>query len=218
MDIPPEFKAYFDSIGFKSDGRTLMEDVADFEKDMMELHASLKDPKQKQEFGVILQQLHAARQEAEKVVPKALQNMKADCEKLQAEALAEKGKIEQLWAELQAKLAEAEAEAATATAAPAAAAAAAAPAPSIDPTLGAALTASLLGRFGKKPQQPEAPLEDAGSVADAWVEPNQEPPHGEAAHKPAQKPPAEKPKTKTDRADKPKSDDDIWEGLSRLED
>jgi hypothetical protein len=196
---------------------TIWQDMAEFQKFAEETHARMTDPTQKKALGEMLQQLREARAKAEDVVPKLVTDMKNQAEAQKAEVAKAQAEIARLQAELEAKKAEAERMAQDLQAAKP-------PVETpVDKNKARQLTDELLGRFAR-PAQPAAAVEDLGSVAEAWVEPNQDVAHHDEEPKPTPPPPAKKAaapavkKKNPQDKDAPKSGDDIWEGLSRLED
>lgn len=190
---------------------TIWQDMAAFQKFAEDIQARMTDPAQKRMLGDMLQQLTAARAHAQEVVPDVLQKMKQEAEKQQAEAPQVSAELERLQAELQAKREEAQ-KLAEATPAPT---------PPTPPKADKAreLGEELRSRFVRRGKPEEKPLEDAGSVAREWVEPEAPERPSAPPVSPARKP-TQAPKTSKEApAEKPekKPEDDIWEGLSRME-
>lgn len=194
----------------------------EFQKSMAEIHASLSNPREKAVLGELLEQLQEGRKEVERTVPDLVQELHRKNLDLKAWAEEFLPEIEKQQRELEARLqAAAEAQRAAAEAG-----LPATPEETTAPNLGSARGAELLQRFGRKTEVAPGGFVDEGSVASAWVEPGE----GDAARldetasQPAsgiRKRPATTKATPPVPPKAPKKDkephDDIWEGLSRLD-
>lgn len=206
--------------------RTIWQDLDDFQKFMSEFHQSLSDPEQKQAFGQMLDQLQKAQAEAQALAPGVLKEIQQDAEKTKVEAEAFLKEVEQAKQDveqMEKDLAEAEKQAReTAGTVPTPPLE---PQPTVDPHLGVALGQEILSSLGGLAATAAGTraVEDLGSVAEAWVEPaaesgqKDEPVPQRAAQKSTLKR-VPRPSAKPSGPKKPNSDDDIWEGLSRMED
>ena len=198
---------------------TIWQDMAAFQRFAEDVQARCTDPTQKKMLGDLLQQLTAARAHAQEVVPGVLQQMKKDAEAHQAEVPKVTAELERLQAELAAKRADGERLAAEAGKPPMPVAE-----PPTSPDKGRQLTEELLKRFVPATSQ-ETPFEDAGSVAREWKDIDSPDPSGvhrnpaarPATMRPGSKPSTEAPPPPAKEQPKEKGEDDIWEGLSRME-
>jgi hypothetical protein len=194
---------------------TLWKDMAEFQRFAEDIQARITDPNQKKLLGDMLQQLSVARAKAQEVVPGVLDNMKKEAELHQAEVPKMAAELERLQAELEAKRAEGERLAAQAKAP------VGTPEAPVDPSKGRQLTEELLKRFAPPAAPGETPFEDAGSVAREWVETESTDPSGvhpaPAARPPTMRPAPKKPADPAKKTPEEGEENDIWEGLSRME-
>lgn len=196
---------------------TIWQDIAAFQRFAEDIQARITDPNQKKMLGDMLQQLSVARAKAQEVVPGVLENMKKEAEAHQAEVPKMAAELERLQAELEAKRMEGERLAEQAKVA------AATPEAPVDRKKSQQLTEELRKRFAAPLSSQETPFEDAGSIAREWVEtetaevpaPPPVTPARPATMRPAPKKPAEPPASAKETPEK--GENDIWEGLSRME-
>lgn len=199
--IPPELAELAKMMQLPEGMPSIWSDLAGFQKFMSDFHAQLTDPVEREAMGKALADLDKATAKAHELVPGLLQEMKASAEQLQTEAQGLAGDLERAKQEFAEKKAEAAKAQEMASTPP--------PPPSVQPDLSKTMAAELLQMFGAV--QPDSGEDLQGSVASAWVDPAAS---GEG--KPA---PAKAKDTFVSKGKKPpKKKDDIWEGLSHMDD
>lgn len=202
--IPPELAELQKLMELPAGTPSIWADLADFQAFMSEFHSKLTDPVQRETMGKALDELGKATAKAKVMVPDILKELKTGAEQLQTEAQGLAEELERRKQELAEKKAEVERQKQQEAAPP--------PPPSVESDLSMTMAAELLQMFGIV-KQAAGEIDLQGSVASAWADPS----GSEATAKPPTKEPGPKETRKVDKKSvkkKPKSKDDIWEGLS----
>lgn len=203
--IPPELAELQKMMELPGGTTSIWADLADFHAFMSDFQSKLTDPVQRETMGKALADLGKATDKARVMVPDILKELKTGAEQLQTEAQGLAEELERRQQELAEKKAEVEKQKQQPAEPP--------PPPSVEPDLSATMAAELLQMFGIV-KRGAGEIDLQGSVASAWADP------ADVAAKPAPKQPGPKETGRIDKKSVKKSrtgKDDIWEGLSHME-
>ncbi len=141
------------------DFQSVMAELTVFQNAIGDIHANLKNKKNKEILGDVLDRLQGARVEAEVEYPKAMDLIQSTAQQAKAEAEQALAQIDQKKAAVKQRMAEIQAAQKAAPAKPAS------PEAKVDPALGQKLRSELLERFGPRS---DADHPGIGRIREAW--------------------------------------------------